>query len=69
MMLCCLIGYASPTHSTRLQYFEMLGWKGEDAITDSRLDALLKRVVAFKQAYEKWRDQQVRLSVFVALSC
>jgi hypothetical protein len=43
----------------------MLGWRGDDAITDERLTALLKRVVAYKQQYEKWRDQQVRGGAWV----
>jgi hypothetical protein len=42
------------------QYFALLGWgNSEDGISDDRLTALLRRVNAYKTAYEKFRDQQV----------
>lgn len=41
-----------------VEYFGMLGWKGEDGVTDARLGALLRRVRAYKEAWEKMRDQQ-----------
>ena len=46
-------------HSTQMvRYFALLGWRGdgEEAITDSRLNALVIRARAYKALYEKWRE-------------
>lgn len=42
-----------------VQWFSMLGWRdpeGVDAISDSRLEALLRRARAYKKEYEKWKE-------------